>query len=128
MIVGIDIGTRSLKALVTDDGLRPRGQGAVIIWMSRRAETEIEGIPAERIQTATGRVLDATHMAAKARWLKRHLPACARIRRFHQPVSHLVAAEVRTIEPNAVEKSACNDAYSTYRKLILSLRPTFGRQ
>jgi sugar (pentulose or hexulose) kinase len=26
MIVGIDIGTQSLKAVVTDDRLRPRGQ------------------------------------------------------------------------------------------------------
>ena len=157
MIVGIDIGTQSLKAVVTDDGLRPRGQAAVayrpsyprpgwaeqdcrlweqalgpaiaraldaagcapdavralgicgqldgcvaldregqalapcLIWMDRRAEAETRDIPAERIRAATGLVLDATHMAAKARWLKRHLDAPARIRRFHQPVSYLVA-------------------------------------
>ncbi len=157
MIVGVDIGTQSLKAVVTDAELRPRGQAAIayrpsfprpgwaeqdpqlweralgpaiaralgaagcapdavqalgicgqldgcialdrdgralgpcIIWMDRRAEAEISGIPAERIRATTGVVLDATHMAAKARWLKRHLPARARIRRFHQPVSYLVA-------------------------------------
>ena len=157
MIVGIDIGTQSLKAVVTDDGLRPRGRAAVayrpsyprpgwaeqdarlweqalgpaiaraleaagcrpdairalgicgqldgcvpvdragralapcLIWMDRRAEAEVEGIPAERIRATTGLVLDATHMAAKARWLKRHLSEPARIRRFHQPVSWLVA-------------------------------------
>jgi xylulokinase len=157
MIVGVDIGTQSLKAVVTDDGLRPRGQAAVayrpsfprpgwaeqdpqlweqalgpaiagaleaagcapesvralgicgqldgcvavdqdgralapcIIWMDRRAEAEVRGIAAERIRATTGVVLDATHMAAKARWQKRHLAGRARIRRFHQPVSHLVA-------------------------------------
>ncbi len=157
MIVGIDIGTQSLKAVVAGGDLRPRGQAAVayrpsfprpgwaeqdpqlweralgpaiagalelagcapgsvqtlgicgqldgcvavdrdgqalapcIIWMDRRAEAEVKGISAERIRAATGVVLDATHMAAKARWLKRHLPGSARIRRFHQPVSHLVA-------------------------------------
>ncbi len=157
MIVGIDIGTQSLKAVVTDDELRLRGQAAVayrpsfprpgwaeqapqlweqalgpaiagaldaagcapeavralgisgqldgcvavdrdgqalgpcILWMDRRAGAEVEGISAERIRATTGVVLDATHMAAKARWQKRHLPAATRIRRFHQPVSHLVA-------------------------------------
>ena len=157
MIVGIDIGTQSLKAVVTDDELRPRGQAAVayrpsfprpgwaeqdcrlweqalgpaiggaleaagcapasvralgicgqldgclavdrdgqalapcIIWMDRRAEAEIEDLSAEQVRVTTGVVLDATHMAAKARWQKRHLPGRARIRRFHQPVSHLVA-------------------------------------
>ena len=157
MIVGVDIGTQSLKAVVTDDELRSRGQAAVayrpsfprpgwaeqdpqlweralgpaiaraldaagcapeavralgicgqldgcvavdrdgralapcIIWMDRRAEAEVQGMSAERIRTTTGVVLDATHMAAKARWLKRHLPDATRIRRFHQPVSHLVA-------------------------------------
>ena len=157
MIVGIDIGTQSLKAVVTDDDLRLRGQAAVgyqpsyprpgwaeqdcqlweqalgpaiagalqaagcapetvralgicgqldgcvavdhdgqalgpcLIWMDRRAQAEVRGISAERIRATTGVVLDATHMAAKARWLKRHLPARADIDRYHQPVSHLVA-------------------------------------
>ncbi len=157
MIVGVDIGTQSLKAVVTGDDLRPRGQAAVayrpsfprpgwaeqdcrlweqalgpaiagaleqagtpphavsalgicgqldgcvavdqdgqplgpcIIWMDRRAEAEVQGRPAARIQQTSGLVLDATHMAAKARWQKRYLPAAGRIRRFHQPVSYLVA-------------------------------------
>jgi xylulokinase len=156
MIVGIDIGTQSLKAVVTDDLLRPHGQAAVayrpsyprpgwaeqdcglweralgpaiaraleaagcapgavralgvcgqldgcvavdrhgqalgpcLIWMDRRAEAETRGISPERIRAATGLVLDATHMAAKVRWLKRHLAARDRIGRFHQPVSFLV--------------------------------------
>jgi xylulokinase len=157
MIVGIDIGSQSLKAVVTDDRLRPRGQASAayrpcyprpgwaeqdpglweralgpaigralaaagcrpetiralgvcgqldgcvavgrdgqalarcLIWSDRRAGAEIRGISSERIRAATGLVLDATHMAAKARWLKRNLPEPARIRRFHQPVSWLVA-------------------------------------
>ena len=157
MIVGVDVGTQSLKVVVTDEALRLRGEastayrpsfprsgwaeqepklweqalagtigralaaadtppqsvrglgicgqldgclavdrngralGPCIIWMDRRAEAEVAGLPAERIQGTTGLILDATHMAAKARWLKRHAPERARIRRFHQPVSYLVA-------------------------------------
>ena len=157
MIVGVDIGTQSLKAVVTDDDLKLRGEassayqpsfpqpgwaeqhprlweealaptieraleaagqsagavralgicgqldgcvavdradqplGPCIIWMDRRAVAEIAGLPAERVRDVTGTVLDATHMAAKARWLKRHAPWRAAIHRFHQPVSYLVA-------------------------------------
>jgi xylulokinase len=157
MIVGVDIGTQSLKAVVTDDELKLVGEasspyrpsfpqpgwaeqsprlweealaptiaraleaaggsarsvrglgicgqldgciavdgaglpvGPCIIWMDRRAEAEIAGLPAERIQDVTGVILDAAHMAAKARWLKRHAPERAAIHRFHQPVSYLVA-------------------------------------
>jgi xylulokinase len=157
MIVGVDIGTQSLKAVVTDERLtllaqassayrpsfpRPgwaeqeprlwenalaptigraleaartsadsvkglgicgqldgcvaldredRPLGPCIIWMDRRAEAEVAGLPAERVRDLAGLVLDATHMAAKARWLKRHAPGRTAIRRFHQPVSYLVA-------------------------------------
>ncbi len=157
MIVGVDIGTQSLKAVVVNAALAPRGEassayrprfpragwaeqdptlweealgptiaraldaagarpaevealgicgqldgcvpvdaagaplGPCIIWLDRRAEAEVAGLPGEYIRERTGVVLDATHMAAKARWLKRHAPEAARIRRFHQPVSWLVA-------------------------------------
>lgn len=157
MLVGVDIGTQSLKAVVTDEHLNLLGQasspyrpsfprpgwaeqeprlweqalaptigralesagltaaavqglgicgqldgcvaldangrplGPCIIWMDRRAEAEVEGLPAARIRDVAGVVLDATHMAAKARWQKRHAPDRAAIRRFHQPVSYLVA-------------------------------------
>jgi xylulokinase len=157
MIVGVDIGTQSLKAVVTDDDLRLRGEassayqpsfprpgwaeqqprlweealaptigralqaagqsphsvralgicgqldgcvavdregralGPCIIWMDRRAEAEVADLPAERVLDVAGTVLDATHMAAKARWLKRHGSERATIHRFHQPVSYLVA-------------------------------------
>ncbi|MBL8906518.1 MAG: hypothetical protein JNM20_07565, partial [Rhizobiales bacterium] len=137
MIVGVDIGTQSLKAVVVtpalevlgqhsvayrpefpepgwahqdprlwEDALRPAIEGALhaancragqvtalgiagqldgcipvdgeglplhpcLIWMDRRAEAELAGIDARLIQERCGLVLDATHLAAKIRWLKR---------------------------------------------------------
>ncbi len=157
MIVGLDIGTQSLKAVVTDDGLEVLGEAFVsyepsyphpgaaeqdtevwdralapaikralaaakvqaadvhalgicgqldgcvatdaqgraiapcIIWMDRRAEQEISDVPAALVRERGGVVLDATHMAAKIRWQKRHLPEPERAVRFHQPVSYLVS-------------------------------------
>ena len=155
MIVGIDIGTQSLKAVVLspemtilaehaiayqpsfpkaqwaeqdpklwEDALGPAIHGAVqkagrqpqdvqalgfagqldgcvaidskgnplhpcLIWMDRRAD--IDGINADEVHRTCGVVLDATHLAAKIRWLKRHVPAAARAARFHVPVSYMVA-------------------------------------
>ncbi len=157
MIVGIDIGTQSLKAVVTDERLRVLGEAstpyeatfprpgwaeqspevweralaptiagalgaagaspvdveglgicgqldgcvatdaagkalsACIIWMDRRAVAEIADVSGEQVRAATGVVLDATHMAAKIRWLKHHCPPARAAARFHQPVSYLVA-------------------------------------
>ncbi len=157
MIVGIDIGTQSLKAVVTNEGLEVLGEASVgyepsyprpgaaeqdtdvweqalgpaikralaaakaratdvralgvcgqldgcvatdaqgkavapcIIWMDRRAENEILDIPAALVRKRGGVVLDATHMAAKIRWQKRHLEGAGRVTRFHQPVSYLVS-------------------------------------
>jgi xylulokinase len=154
VVVGIDIGTQSLKAVVTDGELSVLGEAAVpyqprfprplwaeqdpdlwlralapavagaleragarpedalalgiggqldgcvpvdpaceplgpaIIWMDRRAERETRDVPAERILERAGVILDSTHMAAKARWWKRHGGRPAR--RFHQPVSFVV--------------------------------------
>jgi len=156
-ILGIDIGTQSLKAVVLDEGLRPLGAGSVpyqpafphplwadqdpglwlaalkpaiasalaearlgaadigalgiagqldgclpvdakgrhlgpcLIWMDRRAGAEVEGIDASLVMERGGVVLDASHMAAKIRWLKRHHGEAKSIRRFHQPVSYLVS-------------------------------------
>jgi len=156
MIVGIDIGTQSLKVAVTDQALRVRGEAATpyraqfprpgwaeqdpalweralgptiaralgeagatpaeiaavgvcgqldgcvaadadgraltpcLIWMDRRAQAEIADVPAALIRTRAGVVLDAGHMAAKIRWLKRHDAGAAAAARFHQPVSYLV--------------------------------------
>jgi len=60
-----------------------------VIWMDRRAEYETADISAELIRRRTGIVLDAGHMAAKIRWLKRHR-SDTRAMRFHQPVSYMV--------------------------------------
>jgi xylulokinase len=157
MIVGIDIGTQSLKAAVTDDALRVRGEAAMayrpnfprngwaeqdprlwehalgptvaralvqagvtpsqvsslgicgqldgclavngkgkaitpcLIWMDRRAQAEIANVPAAMVRARAGLVLDASHMAAKIRWLKRHDSGIASATCFHQPVSYLVS-------------------------------------
>lgn len=156
MIVGVDVGTQSLKIAVLDVGLRVKGRavrsyelirprsgwieqdsreweqalkpaiaealiagdvlprqvhalgicgqldGCIAVdadgaplsncltWMDRRASAEIADIPASLIRHTCGVVLDPSHLAAKARWLKRHLPAARSITRFHQPVSYLV--------------------------------------
>lgn len=155
MLVGIDIGTQSLKAVVTDHDLVMRGEASgayqpsfprpgwaeqdtaswenaigptiaralaaaaarpedvrglgvcgqldgciavdaagraltqCLIWMDRRAAAETADIPAALVRRRTGVVLDAGHMAAKIRWLRRHQPDC-RAARFHQPVSYLL--------------------------------------
>jgi len=155
MIIGIDVGTQSLKVAVLDDRLGIRGQGACayrpsypqpgwveqapelwlsalgpaiaaalreaavapadvggigicgqldgciavdakgealapcVIWMDRRAVAEVADIPARQVSRTGGLVLDPSHLAAKARWLKRHLRGAA-IARFHQPVSYVV--------------------------------------
>lgn len=68
-----------------------RPLGPCIIWMDRRAEAEAEVVPADDLRHVTGVTRDATHMAAKIRWLKRSAPAARRAARFHQPVSYLVA-------------------------------------
>jgi xylulokinase len=156
MIVGIDIGTQSLKVAVVDRGMRVCGEAATsyrphfprpgwaeqdpalweralgptiaaalrqagaapaqvqslglcgqldgcvavdadgralapcVIWMDRRAQSEIADVPAAVVRRRAGLVVDAGHMAAKIRWLKRHDARAASAARFHQPVSYLV--------------------------------------
>jgi len=155
MIIGIDIGTQSLKAVAVDDAMTVRGQGArayaaqypaagwaeqhaalwesalkpairaalaaagcapedvralgiagqldgciavdargtpltpCLIWMDRRAQAEVADIDTDLIRARGGITRDPGHMAAKVRWLKRHLDSPAAM--FHQPVSYLVA-------------------------------------
>jgi xylulokinase len=156
-VVGIDIGTQSLKAVVMDDGLALLGEasepyqpsyprpgwaeqdpglwtdavgraiaralaraearpgdvraigiggqldgsiptdaagqalGPALIWMDRRAVAEIVGVSPALVRERAGVVLDATHMAAKIRWQRRHDSAGRNAARFHQPVSYMVA-------------------------------------
>lgn len=60
-----------------------------LIWMDRRAD--IAGIDADQVHETCGVVLDATHLAAKIRWLKRNVPGVAGAVKFHVPVSYMVA-------------------------------------
>ncbi len=60
-----------------------------LIWMDRRAETS--GVDADQVHRTCGVVLDATHLAAKIRWLKVNVPAVAQAVKYHVPVSYLVA-------------------------------------
>ncbi len=75
---------------VAGDG---RAATPCLIWMDRRAADEVpaefvgDGAGAAEFARTTGLVADATHMAAKIRWLKRHAPAADH---YHQPVSYLV--------------------------------------
>ena len=66
-----------------------RALGPCLLWMDRRATDETADIPSDLIRRKTGIIVDAGHMAAKVRWLKRN-----RLRdhaaRFHQPVSYVV--------------------------------------
>ena len=157
-VIGVDLGTQSLKVVVLDDNLKLLGAGDVrfrtrfsetgwaeqdpglwlealpiaigkavhesglsphdvkgigvsgqldgcvpvdatgrvlspcIIWMDRRAQEEIAGIDPVLIRMRTGLVLDATHMAAKIRWMKKHRPETRGCRTWHQPVSLIVEA------------------------------------
>lgn len=61
-----------------------------LTWMDRRATAEIEDIPPDLIRRECGLVCDPSHLAAKARWLLRHLSLDTPIARFHQPVSYMV--------------------------------------
>lgn len=62
--------------------------GPCLIWMDRRAADLMPELPSG-FAAATGLVADATHMAAKIRWLVREAATDARW--FHQPVSYLVS-------------------------------------
>lgn len=62
-----------------------------LIWMDRRAEAQVEGIDAETVLRTGGVVLDASHMAAKVKWLRQNVPAVDAARCFHVPVSYLVS-------------------------------------
>lgn len=156
MFVGIDVGTQSLKAVVTDDRLRVTGAAAVgyspsfprsgwaeqdvslweqalapaigqalqqagaaprdinalgvcgqldgcvavdtaaralgpcLIWSDRRAVDCLPPVCAAEMLRLTGVVADATHMAAKIRWLKTHGGTATSAACYHQPVSYLV--------------------------------------
>lgn len=59
---------------------------AALIWQDKRAIDHLRA-DAARLFEITGQIADASHMAAKARWLRAAGIAAAR---FHQPVTYLV--------------------------------------
>ncbi|HSO18605.1 MAG TPA: FGGY family carbohydrate kinase, partial [Desulfosarcina sp.] len=61
-----------------------------LIWMDRRAVGEVPSGWTDLVRSKTGITLDAGQMAAKMRWLLRHLDDPNSLHRFHQPVSYLV--------------------------------------
>src|SRR5260370_36421617 len=61
------------------------------MWMGGRGGAEVEGISPGPVMEKGGLVLDASHMAAKIRWLQRHHADASSIRRFHQPVSYALS-------------------------------------
>jgi xylulokinase len=157
-VIGIDIGTQSLKAIAVDGDLKPSGEASVayqpsfprpgwaeqdpalwlsalrpaigqaldaanmtaddvkaigvtgqldgcvpvdgggkplapcIIWMDRRATDESAAVSSTLVRVRAGLVCDATHMAAKITWVRRHVPLTASVATWHQPVSFVVAA------------------------------------
>lgn len=64
--------------------------GPALIWMDRRAALDLTAEQITAVHERTGLVPDPSHMAAKIRWMKRHMPEAPRLRRYHQPVSYLV--------------------------------------
>jgi len=63
-----------------------RALGPCLIWSDRRAVDALAGVVSGELRRATGVTADASHMAAKIRWL-----GADSAPRFHQPVSYLVA-------------------------------------
>jgi xylulokinase len=94
---GVELGSVGAIGLAGQlDGCLPvdrRGEamGPCLIWMDRRAGAETAGISADEVMSRGGVVLDASHMAAKIRWLRHHHPAARDIACFHQPTSFVVA-------------------------------------
>jgi xylulokinase len=88
-IAAIGIGGQ-LDGCIGVDG-DGKAVGPALIWMDRRAELALSPEQMATLHERTGLVPDPSHMAAKIRWMKRHAPEAARLRRFHQPVSYLVA-------------------------------------
>jgi xylulokinase len=78
-----------LDGCIAVDG-NGRALGPCVIWMDRRAQGEVNDVPAELIRRRNGIVRDASHFAAKMRWLQRRDHRAAAAARFHQPVSYMV--------------------------------------
>jgi len=63
--------------------------GPCLPWLDRRATAAMPALDDDAVLALTGQVVDASHLAGKARWWDRH-GGGPRAARFHQPVSYLV--------------------------------------
>lgn len=61
--------------------------GPALIWQDKRASCELP-LGAAQVQALSGQIIDASHLAPKARYLLRELGSA--VTRVHQPVSYLV--------------------------------------
>jgi len=101
--------------------------------MDRRAEAEIEGVPARRVREITGLTLDPGHQAAKIRWLLRNFPGARGAAKFHHPVSYLFSrltgehicdhALASTTMLYSLEKRAYDDELLGYFDIDRSVLP-----
>jgi len=64
--------------------------GNCLIWMDRRASGALQEVDRDELHRMTGIVADASHLAAKAWWIKNNTSDAAAIDLFHQPVSYMV--------------------------------------
>lgn len=87
-VTAMAVGGQLDGCIAVDENLKPLHP--CLIWMDRRAVQEVEGLANEEIRDRTGVVTDASHPAAKIRWLRSNLPEPERIKLFHFPVSYLV--------------------------------------
>src|SRR6185503_16963822 len=71
-------------------GKRGELRGPCLTWMDRRAAADLAQIDTDRVHAVNGIVPDASHLAAKILWLKRHGGDRGMTARYHQPVSYMV--------------------------------------
>lgn len=86
-ITAVGLGGQLDGCIAVDHDNRPLHPA--LIWMDRRAQAELQDLDPAVIAERAGLVCDATHMAAKIRWLEGQ--GLSSVARYHQPVSYLVA-------------------------------------
>jgi xylulokinase len=86
-VIGLAIAGQLDGCVAVDASGQPLGP--CLIWMDRRASACLPPLSPESFRRVTGQVADASHMAAKIRWLMKNAIGLDGAR-FHQPVSYLV--------------------------------------
>jgi xylulokinase len=100
-------------AVLTDDIMLLGGGAKSRIWAGIRAD--VSGLPTLRPQRVDTSPLGAAMLAAVAAGILPDLETCA----------SLVRDKTETVEPDADNDAAYNDAYQAYRRLFYSLEPMF---